>query len=41
MIGKITEFLSLMIRKRWTGWIKVHFSKGVIDKIKQEKNIEL
>lgn len=40
-IGRIIEYLKGLTARRWTGWFKVHFSNGIMDKFKEETNIEL
>jgi len=44
MIGKIMAYLSKLITENFTGWIKVHFHKGVIqhvDTFKTQKGSDI
>ena len=41
MIGRLISYLTILKERRWTGWFKIHLSKGIIDKFKEEINIEL
>ncbi len=39
-MGKIIEKFAAFIQSRFTGWLKVHMSSGIIDKFKKEDDVE-
>lgn len=40
-IGRIMEFFSNLVQKRFTGWIRVHFVNGLMKKVERGETIDL
>jgi len=40
-IGRITEYFSNLIQSRFTGWIRIHFVKGLMKKVEKGETIDL
>lgn len=39
-VGRIMEKLAAFVQGRWTGWLKIHLSSGIIDKFKKEDDVD-